>query len=493
MRPDYRAVFESSPGHCLVLAADPPRFTIEAVSEAYLDATRMRREDLVGCGLFEVLSGNRDESASAIRALRASLERVVREGAAHAMIAQRFEVARPADQGGGVEEHRWSPLHTPVRGADGTVTHVIHQVEDAAGRLLVEAARRAVEVRDDVLGIVAHDLRSPLQQIVLEAEWLQRNGADASAVQDAAMRMNRLIQDLLDVARIEAGTLAIARAPIDADALLRGVVEMHRGLAAAAGLTLRADLEPALPAIAADRCRLVQVLENVLGNAIKFTPSGGTVTLAAGAAAGGLAIRIADTGEGIPADDLPHVFERYWQGRRGERRGAGLGLAIVAAIVAAHDGTIAVESTPGRGTTFCITLPAVAAPARPGLRGVHVLVVDDDVGAAAALAALLEDEGCVVATATRGAEALATLDAFPAEVALVDVVMPGMTGAELVERVRAARPTLPCVFMTGYDDRSPLLRGADVPRVVKPIDLDRLLAVVAAVRAEPTPRTPSPR
>jgi signal transduction histidine kinase len=170
-------------------------------------------------------------------------------------------------------------------------------------------------------------------------------------------RANRRIQDLLDVTRIEAGALSIARHAVAADRIAREALASLEVLASVASVELRLDLDAVLPEIWADDDRLLQVFENLIGHAIKFTPVGGRVTIGAQSRAGEVLFSIADTGAGIPAESLPRVFDRFWQAKRAERRGAGLGLPICKGLVEAHGGRIWVESAPGRGSTFCFTIP----------------------------------------------------------------------------------------------------------------------------------------
>jgi signal transduction histidine kinase len=233
---------------------------------------------------------------------------------------------------------------------------------------LYETARRATQLRDDLLGIVAHDLRNPLSAILMQAARLHRRGAGperrdrkpVDAIERAAGRANRLIQDLLDVTRMEAGRLAVEPTRLAARQVASNCLEAQETLASSASVALRLDVPENLPEIWADRDRLLQVFENLIGNAVKFTPPGGLVTVAAAPQDGDVQFSVADTGEGIAPDDLPHVFDRFWQARKAERRGAGLGLPIVKGIVEAHGGRIWVESTPGRGSTFFFTIPAAA-------------------------------------------------------------------------------------------------------------------------------------
>jgi signal transduction histidine kinase len=182
----------------------------------------------------------------------------------------------------------------------------------------------------------------------------------ADVIERAAQRMNRLIQDLLDITRMEAGHLVIERARISATQLVLDSVEAERALATAGSLELALDIGSDLPELWADRDRLLQVVENLIGNALKFTKPGGRVRVAAAAHDDEVLFSVADTGAGIADLDMPHVFDRFWQGRKTGRRGAGLGLPIAKGIVEAHGGRIWVDSQLGCGSTFYFTIPAAA-------------------------------------------------------------------------------------------------------------------------------------
>ncbi|MEJ7811457.1 MAG: PAS domain S-box protein [Gemmatimonadaceae bacterium] len=233
-------------------------------------------------------------------------------------------------------------------------------------RLFTEA-QRATRARDEMLGVVAHDLRNPLNTITMGAELLLEvipseramERRHAEIVRRAADRMNRLIQDLLDVRRMDEGRLTVDPHPEPVASVVGDAVEMLRPLAAASALTLEGELAADLPRVLVDPARVQQVFSNLLGNAIKFTPGGGHITLRAERASGEVRFAVTDTGPGIPTDQVPHIFGRFWQGNRGDRRGIGLGLAIAKGIVEAHGGRIWVESRLGEGSTFFFTVPAV--------------------------------------------------------------------------------------------------------------------------------------
>jgi signal transduction histidine kinase len=234
--------------------------------------------------------------------------------------------------------------------------------------ILYRAAEHAGKAREAMVAIVAHDLKNPLSTIQMATHFLLEDIVpDASerklerdqlhAVQRAAERMYRLVHDLLDVAAAEAGQLHIERAPEPVDTLIADAIETLKPLAAAKHIDLTTIVTPALPAVFADRERMIQVFSNLAGNAIKFTPNGGAVTLGVRDADDGVEFSVRDTGPGIAADHLPHVFDRFWQASKTARMGTGLGLTIAKAIVDAHGGHIGVASEPGHGSTFSFTIP----------------------------------------------------------------------------------------------------------------------------------------
>ena len=231
---------------------------------------------------------------------------------------------------------------------------------------LYDIAQAAIRTRDQVLGIVAHDLRNPLGTIITAAGLLRRSSEErrrlepADAIDRAANRMNRLIQDLLDVTRMEGGILAMEPAAVETRQVIGDCVDAHRELATSASLELRVDLEAELPDVWADRDRLLQVFENLIGNAVKFTGPTGSIVVGAQSQGREVHFWVGDSGPGIADEDVPHLFDRFWQADNTGRRGTGLGLPIVKGIVEAHGGRIWVESTKGHGSTFFFTIPAAA-------------------------------------------------------------------------------------------------------------------------------------
>jgi signal transduction histidine kinase len=244
-----------------------------------------------------------------------------------------------------------------------------HEREKTDRYLLTERARsdEALSNRDNFLGIVSHDLRNLLGGIVMSAGLLAETAGDnderkkmllaTTRIQRYAARMNRLIGDLLDVASIDAGKLAITLARGDAAALIDEAVDTFQGAASAKGLSLDADVGERPLWGHFDRDRILQVLANLVTNAIKFTASGGSIRLSAERVQEELLLLVSDTGAGIPDDMLELVFEPFFQARTNDRKGVGLGLYISRCIVEAHGGTIRAESKVGEGSSFHVTLP----------------------------------------------------------------------------------------------------------------------------------------
>ncbi len=238
----------------------------------------------------------------------------------------------------------------------------------AAEQAARQQAQHAIRAREDLLAVVSHDLRSPLASITLSATMLSEHallagddGARARKTAELILRsadqMSHLISDLLDAARIEAGGLSVAQVSNDAAAIVEEAMDMMRPLAESKRLEVAQQIAGGLPPILSDRRRILQVFANLFGNAVTFTPEGGTITIAADAQDDSVRFMVADTGPGISSEVLPHLFDRYWQASHARRGGAGLGLYIAKGIVEAHGGRLWATSAPGRGSAFSFTLP----------------------------------------------------------------------------------------------------------------------------------------
>ncbi len=246
-------------------------------------------------------------------------------------------------------------------------------------RLLAEM-EMAVKQRDEMVGVVSHDLRNPANAVKMLAAAILRVGGPegkdlppevvehAAVMLQAATQMDALIQDLLDSTRLEAGRLRLAPQWTSVDELVSAAIETLTPLAAARSIALSRNLAPALPEVYADPGRITQVLSNLIGNALKFSTDGRAVVIEAALDGSFVVFAVRDTGAGIPPEELPFVFDRFWQSKRTNRSGAGLGLAIARGIVLGHGGRIWIESTPGVETIVRFTLPTREST---GLSDIH--------------------------------------------------------------------------------------------------------------------------
>jgi signal transduction histidine kinase/ActR/RegA family two-component response regulator len=393
-----------------------------------------------------------------------------------------------------------------------------HQERLAAALEETQAARASAEaanvLKDQFLATVSHELRTPLNAILGWSDMLcsgilpePRRAAAAEAIFHNAQRQARLIDELLDMARIMSGKLRLERTRVDARDIVHGALETVLPAAEAKGITIGTDLDPAVGAFHGDPSRLQQVLWNLLANAVKFTPEGGAVNVRVGRRGTTGEIVVADSGSGISRDFLPSVFEPFRQADGSATRmydGLGLGLAIVKQLVEAHGGTISVDSAgEGKGATFTVRLPLahevrhLRQPPTPdperesephSLLGLSVLVVDDDMDSRDVVSAYLEAHHATVQTAASAADAFALLQREPVDVLLADVAMPGEDGYSLIRRVRAlsrGRAALvPAAALTAFareEDRVAALKAGFQMHLTKPIDPDSLVAAVATL------------
>ena len=238
---------------------------------------------------------------------------------------------------------------------------------------LYESAQRAIRAREELVAVVSHDLKNPLSTALMNVQILLRKlpateearelRRPVERIQKAAERMERLIRDLLDLAKLDAGHLSIEPLPEEVHGLVSDAIELLREAAAAGSLRLTHSVAPGAGRARCDRERILQVMSNLVGNAIKFTPSGGEVTVGAEPSGADVLFWVRDTGPGIAEEDRAWIFDRYWQARQTAHKGTGLGLSIAKGLVEVHGGRIWVESQVGAGSTFFFTLPAAAAAA----------------------------------------------------------------------------------------------------------------------------------
>ena len=347
---------------------------------------------------------------------------------------------------------------------------------------MVEQNKRLRELdklKDEFLSLVSHELRTPLTSIrgyldlVLDEEAGELNPEQRrflQAVERNSGRLLRLVGDLLFVAQADAGRLSLEQGKVDLVELAGECVEGAMPAAAEKSIDLVLAATP-VPAFVGDRGRLAQVLDNLVSNALKFTPEGGSVEVSTKLNGDHVSIEVSDTGIGIPLADQPRLFERFFRSSVANDRaipGTGLGLAIVKAIVEAHKGQIRIDSKEGRGTTFRIDLPLDSRDReRPGSGVIEpqprllVLIADDDEDILQLLSFRLERAGYEIVLARSGDEALRlALDLLPA-VAILDGMMPGLDGFEVTREIRrnAATSTTPVILLTARAQASDIARG----------------------------------
>jgi CheY-like chemotaxis protein len=363
-----------------------------------------------------------------------------------------------------------------------------------------------VRQRDQFLAMLGHELRNPLGALQNAAQLAQHSARVVPqlehplAVIDRQLHhLTRLVDDLLDVARVTSGKIALQRAPLDFGALCFGLVEESRGTSRERGLTLVYEEPSDAVYVDGDRVRLEQIVNNLLTNALKYTPSGGRVVVSIAPDEAEALLRVTDTGMGIGADTLRTIFEPFTQSERALDRaqgGIGLGLSVVRTLVQMHGGSVTAASPgPDRGTTFTVRLPRAAlttlAPddlAPLSQRDVPprvILIVEDGPDNRETLQELLETLGHTVHVAADGVEGVDVALHVRPEVALVDIGLPRLDGFEVARRVRATLGRqIFLVALTGYgqpEDRTRAAVAGFDAHLTKPMDLDALERMLATL------------
>jgi PAS domain S-box-containing protein len=380
------------------------------------------------------------------------------------------------------------------------------RAEDEQARLY-EIARRAVQTREEVLAIVSHDLKNPLTAISLVSDLIRES--DAITVDDlnqysdninrAVAQMKALTADLLDFSKMQSGTFAIKKSRGALKEVLASALKVLATQASAKKQKFIVEIPSDLPDIECDPSRIVQVVSNLAGNAIKFTPASGTIRIKAHFESNLVIVSVSDTGPGISGDEIEKIFDRFWQSKETRHLGSGLGLSIVKGLVEAHGGKIWVESTLGVGTKFSFTLQTFTetrkvltntpqrniSSNRNALEGVNVLVVDDAPDMLAVTVSALKFAGANVSGATTVSEALAKFESDTPDVLLTDIEMPEEDGFKLIERIKrlpkSMRSHIPIVAFTATHDDSQsrkLIEAGFDMKLTKPIDLERMIATI---------------
>ena len=552
-----QGLFESLPGLFLTLTPD---LKIVSASDAYLSATMTKREDLVGRGLFEVFPDNPDDaSATGASNLRASLDRVRQTAAADVMAIQKYDIRRPD---GVFEERYWSPINSPVLGADRRIEYIIHRVEDvtefvrqksrpatdttqlrtrmvqmeaeifhnsqqlqAANQQLQEANTQLLQTKSEAeaanrakstfLSTMSHEIRTPMNAILGYVQLMLRDpalGTDAKAnlkiIGRSGGHLLALINDVLDMSKIEAGRMDLNPTTFNLLRLLDDLAAMFRLRAGAKALRFEMLVDgEAVRYVVADEGKTRQVLINLLGNAVKFTQLGQIklhVTMEQRKADQlWLSARVEDTGSGIMNEDQKKLFEPFMQIRSGldSLKGTGLGLAISRKYARLMGGDITVTSNPGGGSTFLFEIPIGCGDAgvavkrtasrrviaiRAGQQAPKILVVDDHPENRDWLMKLLSSIGFSVRGAENGEEAIRCWEQWNPGLILMDIHMPVMGGLEATRRIKAdsrGKETVIIALTASAmdDDRRTVAQSGADQFIAKPCSEDELLETIRSL------------
>jgi two-component system CheB/CheR fusion protein len=403
-----------------------------------------------------------------------------------------------------VAERTWTAIEK-LR-AEAERERLLHSEQEAR-----DVAEKANQLKDEFLATLSHELRNPLNVILGYSElFLRMPEIDessrlrkmAEALRRNAQSQSQLINDLLDLSRLQRGKISLSHETVSLAAIIDNAVETVRAEAAAKGIEIRLKLADQFLLVDGDRLRLQQIAWNVLNNAVKFTPAGGSISISLSREQQNAALVVTDTGQGIDASFLPHVFEMFRQADSSNSRrhgGMGIGLALVQQLVQLHGGTIAAESAGAdKGARFTIRLPLTSDAAAYGaattapplkltaLANTDFLIVDDSADTIAMLDQLLKLSGANVTTASNGAEALRIASEREFDVILSDISMPEMDGFEFLQRLRriAGRQNVPVIAITGFgrtDDVERARAAGFHSHLTKPLNINALSEVLEQI------------
>ena len=507
--PDFRKLFESAPGLYLVL---DPRLVIIGASDAYLKATMTQRDQVLGHGIFEIFPDNpNDPSADGVRNLRASLNRVLLHRVSDPMPVQKYDIRKPVSEGGAFEVRYWSPVNSPVFAENGELLYIIHRVEDVTEfirlkqlgteqeklteefrvraqrmeaevydreRQLEEANRNRLESIGRLAGGVAHDFNNLLGVITGCAELLGTRIDDSepnrrllASILQAAEKAATLTRQLL------AYSLQQVLEPrvVDLNAIVEKIQPFIQRLIGES-IDFQVSPDPSLVRTKADPGQIEQVIMNLAINAREAMSEGGRLIIRTSNVLADEAylkthpglqlgpyvlLSVSDTGMGIDQATRSRIFEPFFT-TKGRAKGTGLGLSTVYGIVTQSGGSVEVDSSPGKGSTFSVYLPATnegekprhkTPQAKPRSGGKQtILLVEDQALLGRVVHTMLEQSGYNVLLAATPAEGLhkAETHAGKIDLLITDMILPGMNGRILAEKMKELRPQLKVLFVSGY-------------------------------------------
>ncbi|MFO0890229.1 MAG: PAS domain S-box protein [Isosphaeraceae bacterium] len=482
-----------------LIAALDPQFRYTVVNAAYRRDFRrvFGTEARVGGSMIEALAHLPEDQKNAVALWARAL--------AGENVSETMEFGDP-----GRERRVFDLRFSPIRAAGGQVIGAAEIARDVTDRVRAEEALKDADRRkDEFLATLAHELRNPLAPLRNGLQVMRLAGSNAemaAAAREIMERqlahMVRLVDDLLDISRVTSGKLELRRAVVPLSDVVAGAIETARPAIEAGGHSLDLSLPPKPLVLDVDLTRLAQVFSNLLTNAARYTAPGGHIRISAESSAGWVAVRVSDDGIGIPAGELPRIFEMFSQVDRSVERatgGLGIGLALVKGLVEMHGGTVSAESPgEGRGSTFTVRLPLAGSPAlRPedapegdasgGTPSRRILVVDDNGDAASSLSTLLGLLGHTVATVHDGLAAVEAAERLRPELILMDVGMPKLNGYDATRRIRE-RPwgrSVTIVALTGWgqeNDRALSTAAGCDGHLTKPVDLEEIEKFLSARR-----------
>lgn len=594
--PYFQLLFESAPNPYLVLRPDTPKFTIVAVTDSYLAATNTQRSAILGRGLFEVFPDNpNDASATGVSDLHISLDRVIQERVQDVMGVQKYDIPQRGSEQSGFEVKYWSPVNSPVFDKNGVFAFIIHRVEDVTDFILLgeqssqessriekvqaradrmeaevlnssrelKEANRQLKASNDELerrekelmllnerlheldriktsffSNVSHEFRTPLtlmlgpiEDVLHDANTTPENRARMDIACRNALRLLKLVNNLLDFARVEAGRAQATFQPTDLSMLTKELASMFNSATSKVKLKLTVDCQPLPELVYVDRDMWEKIVLNLLSNAFKHTFQG-EIQVRLRWKQDHVELTLGDTGVGIPAEQLPYLFERFHRvpnARSRTHEGSGIGLALVSELVKLHSGKIDVYSEMDQGTTFTVSIPTGKAhlPAeqiavemnpvlpmsrtqpfveealrwlpqetkgvlqkpdeilrwqKPEGKTIRVLLAEDNPDMRNYVFRLLEPY-CELEAVSNGVEALVAVRRQQPDLILSDILMPEMDGFELLSRLKTdpALKTIPVILLSaraGEEARVEGLQAGADDYLIKPFNARELLARV---------------